>query len=121
MLFVARTGSCKKIAGRGLFCVFRAIDADRLVFVIPSVVTAEGGSACPDTGILIAPSTRASVPSAGLSFALPPSFAKSVRLGSSESVIVDPGVAEPLSVKTRWATRSPGAAFAVKGIGVVDS
>ena len=74
-----------------------------------------------DTGILIAPSTRASVPTAGLSFVVPPSLAKSVTLGSSESVIVDPGVAEPLSVKTRWATRSPGAALIENGSGVVDS
>src|SRR5258708_37603376 len=55
------------------------------------------------------------------SFVVPPALVSNVFV-PSERVMVEPGVAEALRLKTRWATLSPGAApFSVNGIRFVDS
>ncbi len=73
-------------------------------------------------GMLMAPSTRTSVPFAGLSLVFPPSSDRSVTLGSSVMAIDEPGNAELLRVKTRCATWFHGAgAFDASGIRFVDS
>jgi hypothetical protein len=72
--------------------------------------------------MLMAPSTRTSVPFAGLSLVFPPSSERSVTLGSRVMAIDEPADAEPLRVKTRCATWFPGAgAFDASGIRFVDS
>jgi hypothetical protein len=98
----------RKRAGRTVSAGMFAIDALGAVIICD--------------GMLMAPSTRTSVPFAGLSLVFPPSSDRSVTLGSSVMAIDEPGGAESLRVKTRCATTFPGAgAFDASGIRFVDS
>src|SRR5690349_3412898 len=72
----------------------------------------------------MAPLTSVSCPFAAVSFvaALPPVSVSCVSDGSSVNAIDEPGGADAESVKTRCATRLPGAlAFKVNGMGLVVS
>ena len=93
--------------------------------LLPTVIFCPNGASCNDScGIEIEPLTSAMPPLATVSFvaAEPPSSVNCVNDGSSVRVIELPGAADGDNVKTRCATRFPGAAaLRVNGIRFVDS